>query len=132
MPIENEVVRQKREREFQARVLAAVEKPKRNRFLAIINAPIFLWLISAIARSFGSMVYQARQQCVQESGALIMSQLRTQSEINERVSYFKQAVLSAKTAKQLQDTLRKRKVSHEQSSTKTLFDLIQDEGEIVT
>lgn len=131
MPIENEILRQKRDRAFQVRVLAAVEKPKRNRFLAIINAPIFLWLLSAIAISFLSIAYQTRQQCLQESGAMIMNQLRTQNEINERVDYFKRAVLSAKTAKELQDTLRKRKVRHEQFRTKTLFDLAQDQNTII-
>ena len=81
MPIENEVLRQKRERQFQARVLAAVEKPKRNRFLAIINAPIVLWLLSAATLSFVPLLYQTRQQCMQQSGTLIMDRILTQSEI---------------------------------------------------
>lgn len=129
---ENETQWRNREREFQKAVLAALQKPKRNRFIAIINSGIFLWLISAIALSFGSTVYQARQQCVQESAAQIMRQLRTQNEINLRVFHFKDAILGAKTAQQLQDDLRKRKVPYEQFRSKTLLDLLQDQADIVT
>jgi hypothetical protein len=68
---------------------------------------------------------------LQESDALIRNQFRTSDEINNRVYYFKQAVLSAKTAKQLQDAVRKRKASHEQFRTMTLFDLMEDQGAIV-
>jgi hypothetical protein len=129
---ENETQWRNREREFQKAVLAALQKPKRNRFIAIINSGIFLWLISAIALSFGSTVYQARQQCLQESASQIMRQLRTQNEINERVFHFKEVVLSAKTPQQLQNDLRKRKVRTEQFRSKMLFDLLQDQGDIIT
>ena len=45
---DNEFLRQKREREFQQRVLAALEKPKSHRIIRVINAPFFLWLLTVI------------------------------------------------------------------------------------
>ena len=100
-------------------------------FLAIINAPIVLWLLSAVALSFLPLLSQTRQQCLEKSSTLIIDQLRTQSEINQRIYYFKEAVLSAKTPKQLQEILSKRKVSLSDFRTKTLSDLFQDQGAIL-
>jgi len=37
--------------EFQQRLLAAVEKPERNRLLAVINSAFFLWVMSALLLS---------------------------------------------------------------------------------
>ena len=48
---ENEFLRHKRDREFQAHVLAALEKP--NRFLAVVNSGAFLWLMSAAFLTIG-------------------------------------------------------------------------------
>jgi hypothetical protein len=131
MPIENEVLRRKREREFQTRMLASIGKPKANRLLAIINSPIFLWLLSAIALSFGAAVYQTRNQCLEKSDALIANQFRTRNEIDRRIYYFKEAVLSAKSPKQLQDILRKRSSTYTDLRAKNLFDLLEDQGAIV-
>jgi hypothetical protein len=130
MHIENDYLRQKRERDFQNRVLAAVEKPRRNRFIAFINAPIILWLLSAIGISFLPAVYQARQQCSQVSDTLVTNQFRTQDEINSRIFYFKDAVLSAQSATQLQEILNKRKSSYAEFKTKTLADLLEDTSKI--
>jgi hypothetical protein len=108
MPIENEVLRQKREREFQTRMLASIEKPKPNRLLAIINAPIFLWLISAIFLTGGAAVFQTRQQCTQQSEAAWRKNVLAQNELRNRLIYFEQEVLDAKTAQELQTAIKKR------------------------
>lgn len=67
---ENETQQQNREREFQNRVLAALEKPKRNRFLAFINAPAFLWLLSVIVLSIGGTYYTNYKQCMADAESL--------------------------------------------------------------
>jgi hypothetical protein len=128
---ENDTQRSDREYRFQNRILAALEKPKRNRVLAVINAPIFLWVLSAIALSFGSTVYQTRQQCLDKSEAIIANQFRTRQEIDRRIYYFKEAVLSAETPKQLQDALRKWKSMYTDLRAKTLFDLLEDQRSII-
>jgi hypothetical protein len=51
--VDNEFLRQRREREFQQRVLAAVEKPKTSRIFKIMNAPSFLWLLTALILTVG-------------------------------------------------------------------------------
>src|SRR5262249_32551586 len=98
----------RREQVMKKRLLAAG-----NRFLAIINAPITLWLLTAIAISFGSYVYQTLQECRRESERLTTDHMHTFDETTARVEYFKAAVISAETAKQLQEALSKRKSRHE-------------------
>src|SRR5262245_57181307 len=49
--------------EFQQRVLAAVEKPKRNRLLAVINSPFFLWVMSVLLLSIGGSYITNHKQC---------------------------------------------------------------------
>ena len=69
--LESELQRQKRERNFQQRVLNAVEAPKRNRFLAVINSAFFLWCISALFLTVGGGYLTNHQQCVREADQLI-------------------------------------------------------------
>jgi hypothetical protein len=59
--MESDGLRERREREFQRRVLAAIERPKSNRFWAFINSAAFLWLASAIVLTGGGW-YITRQK----------------------------------------------------------------------
>ncbi|MEW6450044.1 MAG: hypothetical protein AB1490_05310 [Pseudomonadota bacterium] len=61
--MENDFQRQKRERGFQQQVLAALDKPKANRLLAILNSAFFLWIMTAIFLTVGGAFFTAAQQC---------------------------------------------------------------------
>jgi hypothetical protein len=63
-------LRNKRDREFQARVLSTLSKPKNN-IWATINSPLFLWFLSAALLSFGGAYFTAYQQCVSRADAMI-------------------------------------------------------------
>ena len=58
--------RQKREREFQSKVLARLE-PEKNTFLKYANMPFVLWLLSAIILSLGGAYFTGYQQCIKDA-----------------------------------------------------------------
>ena len=49
--------REARDSDFQARVLAVLERPKRKRVLLVINSPFFLWIMTAIFLTVGGSYY---------------------------------------------------------------------------
>jgi len=127
---DKEILREKRDREFQARVLAALERPKKARVIAIINSGFFLWLISALFLTFGSAIYQARQTCTSESAARKENLRLVQEEITDRVLYFVDAVDKTKTPEDLFGAIRARKPFYDQFRQKTLFDLTEEQRTI--
>jgi hypothetical protein len=59
-----EKLRNRRQREFESKLLTlATPKPK-NRFLTFINAPFTLWFLSAVVLGFGSVYFTAYKQCI--------------------------------------------------------------------
>jgi hypothetical protein len=65
-------LRNKRDREFQARVLSMLSKPRSSIWTAI-NSPLFLWFLSAALLSFGGAYFAAYQQCVSRADTMIES-----------------------------------------------------------
>src|SRR5437016_7933218 len=63
----HEEIRNRRERAFQARVLATLDKPKGAPILAALNSPIVLWLLSAILITSGGAYLNNHQQCIQNA-----------------------------------------------------------------
>jgi hypothetical protein len=80
----NEFTRRRQEREFQARLFAALQKPKRNKLLAIINSPFFLWLMSLVILTIGGTYVGAYQQCTKEALDQITLDVKIQREYIER------------------------------------------------
>jgi hypothetical protein len=67
LPSQHDHLREKREREFQQRLLAVLEKtPKTARF-AVINSPIVIWVLSAIFVTLGGGYYTTYHQCVDDA-----------------------------------------------------------------
>lgn len=81
---ESELLRAKREREFYTRVLGALEKPKRNRVLAIINSAAFLWLLSALLITAGSSYFTKYQECARQADEIIEKFQRLNEELYVR------------------------------------------------
>jgi len=79
--LETEFNRQKRERDFQARVLSAVEKSKGNRLWTILNSSFVLWLLSAILLTVGGTYFSTHQQCIREAENFIVRRGRIVHEI---------------------------------------------------
>lgn len=94
---DNEFLRQKREREFQVRVLAAVEKPKRNRLLAIINSAFFLWLMSALLLTVGGGYITNHKQCLEDADKIISRRSHLRQELFNRDLAYQRRVSEAKS-----------------------------------
>jgi hypothetical protein len=58
---ENKTMREKREREFQAKVLSILGKKKSHWTIRLINAPVFLWLMTVAVVTLGGAYINARQ-----------------------------------------------------------------------
>jgi hypothetical protein len=90
--VESELQREKREKDFQKRVLQALEKPTRGRISAIINSGFFLWLMSAVFLALGGSFFTNHQQCMRDAELLIdrhehlrvEMRYRNAMEVNER------------------------------------------------
>lgn len=92
-------LRDKYERDFQARVLAALEKPqpKRSRFLAFINSPAFLWSLSVFVLTAGGGIYSTYKQCISDSKQVLNTYMRLRFEISYREDKIATQIQNAKT-----------------------------------
>jgi hypothetical protein len=92
-----EKLRNKRQREFESKLLTlATPKPK-NRFLSIINAPFTLWLLSATVLGFGSIYYTAYKQCIVDGTKISENYSMYRLELLNRQISLAIAIGSAKT-----------------------------------
>jgi hypothetical protein len=94
---ENEFLRRKREHEFQRRVLAAIEKPKRNRFFVIINSAAFIWLASVFVITIGGGYITNHKQCMDDAEKIIERRSHLSLEMRGREGAYLTRVSDAKT-----------------------------------
>jgi hypothetical protein len=94
---DSEFLRQKREREFQQRVLSAVEKPKESRAWKFVNSGIFLWGLSVAVITIGGGYITNHQQCMRDADRLIERREHLTREIWARKLAFERAVADAKS-----------------------------------
>jgi len=90
-------VRYKIDRRFEDRVLAALEKPKSNKYLAILNSAFFLWILTAICIAVGGSFFSQRQRCILESDSLSWRYYDLDDEIRGRDEYMRRVVRDAQT-----------------------------------
>jgi len=83
--------------EFQQRVLAAVEKPKRNRFLTVINSAFFLWVMSALFLSIGGSYLTNHRQCLDDAEKIIERRNQLSVELQSRNNTVAHRLTEAKT-----------------------------------
>ena len=78
--------------EFQTRLLAALEAPKQNRFLAVINSSCFLWLLTALFITAGGTYFAKYQECAREADQISDKFQRLNEELYLRRSAVFQAI----------------------------------------
>lgn len=106
-PPENKVMRHKREREFQARVLAKVEKPKENQFWALLNKPFTLWFFSLILVSIFGSYLSAYQQCRKDADDEIERGTKIARELFQRELRIKTIILTSNTVAEMRQEIAK-------------------------
>jgi hypothetical protein len=123
---ENETQWRNREREFQKAVLTALEKPKQSKFVAILNSPFFLWLVSAAFITVVGSYISAQQSCFSEAERLIQDF----NQVNTEVEYREfNLANSFRDATSLDDLKTKLKAPNllSQYKDKRLFELIANQ-----
>jgi hypothetical protein len=103
--IENDSLRHKRERAFQASVLAALEKPKENRVWAFLNKPFTLWFLSLILLTVGGSYFSAYRQCQQDAYTQIDQFQKLRRELLERESHIRQIINGYSTIAAMREQL---------------------------
>jgi hypothetical protein len=92
-----EKLRNRRQREFESKLLTlATPKPK-NRLLTFINAPFTLWFLSAVVLGFGSVYYTAYKQCIIDGTKLSEDYMLYRTEMVNRQISLAYVITSAKT-----------------------------------
>src|SRR5262245_43535697 len=120
----NDFLRDKREREFQTKVLAALEKPTERTFWKTINSPFILWALSAILVSTISGFIASSNSCTTEAERLIETHDQIRSELEERYRRIRHIALAASTmdeALSLIDLIPSGSTDFRNRSTGTLY-----------
>ena len=79
------------------RVLAAVERPKRGRLLAIINSSFFIWLMSVLLLTIGGSYITNHKQCLDDAEKIISRRDHLEQELHSRQADYHRHVTEAKT-----------------------------------
>ena len=79
------------------RVLAAVEKPKRGRLLAIINSSFFIWLMSVLLLTIGGSYITNHKQCLDDAEKIMDRRDHLRQEMYVRDFDYEHRVAEAKT-----------------------------------
>ncbi len=66
LPSRKDLEPPKDDKEFQRRVLSSLEKPSPSLVLKIVNAPFFLWLLTAVVFTLGVGYYNAFRTCIDD------------------------------------------------------------------
>lgn len=98
---------QKRQREFEQRVMAAVEKPKESRLWALLNKPFTLWILSLFLISvFGSYI-SAYQQCRKDAEDEIERATKISRELFQRETTIQKIILTKSNVNEMTQELAK-------------------------
>jgi hypothetical protein len=125
-----DTLRLAREKRFQDRVLAALEKPRKNRILLIINSAFFLWLLSASVLTFGSFYFTTYQQCVRDANSDSDKYFRLAREVFNRKEYVASVVAKTKSFSELIKYLKPLPYVYVDFKDRSLFDLQRELNKI--
>jgi hypothetical protein len=95
----------KTEREFQRRVLGAIEKPKTNGFWATLNRPFTLWAMSLVLLTAGSAYFNTYQQCQKDAQDEIAKFTKLQRELYEREQHIREAIVAGRSIAEINRSL---------------------------
>lgn len=104
---DNEFLRRKREREFQQRLLTAIEKPKSHWIWRLINAPIFIWLMTVTLLTLGGAYIGAYQQCIRDGQDEILKFKRLARELYQREYAIRQVIINNNSIEEIRRALPK-------------------------
>jgi hypothetical protein len=98
-------LRKRREHDFRARVLAALERPKQSSIGRIINTPLFIWLLSAAFLTVGGGYFTHYQQCSRDVAELRDRFYRLSYEVYRRSDHIAFSVKQANSVHDIRSAL---------------------------
>ena len=90
---------------FKTRVLAAIEKPKKARLVAILNSGFFLWLLTLCVVSAGGAYLTSYQQCRKDADEE-RTNTKIQRELFQRELKIREIILASPTVAGMKDQLK--------------------------
>ena len=79
---------------FKNRVLAAIEKPKESKLVAVLNSGFFLWLLTLCVVTAGGAYLTSYQQCRKDAEEEIERSTRIQRELFQRELRIREIILN--------------------------------------
>lgn len=120
---DGEPQQQERDRDFQQRLLAAVEKPKPNRFFKFINAPLFLWALSVAFVTAGGSYFTERTECLRNAEDVAGRYAKISHELFVRRASINQIILKAGSVNDIRVGLGNLKALQPEYSSRMIPDL---------
>ncbi len=127
----HEEIRNRRDREFQARMLAAVEKPKPSAIWRILDSRLLSALLLGFLGAIIGGYYTNYQQCVTDASQLIEKRERLGREMLVRREAVQTRISHVSTAAELREALATpRPFSYAEYSTWSHFELLREFNKI--
>jgi hypothetical protein len=123
---ENEFLRQKREREFQQKVLAALDKPAANKLWTIVNSRLFSVIVLGVLGAAIGAYFTQSQQCLRDSDQLSERWYRLTREVYTRHEALFHVVRSAKSVSEVRAQLNQLQSVYADLRDRSLFDLTRE------
>jgi hypothetical protein len=90
---------------FKKRILAALEKPTKSKFVAVLNSGFFLWLLTLTVVTSGGAYLTSYQQCRKDAEEEIERNTRIQRELFQRELKIREIILTARSVQEMKNQL---------------------------
>jgi len=119
----HERLRLKREREFQSRMLASLQTNRRSAVTVVVNSPLFLWLLSIVFVTIGTIYFNVQQQCLRDGRQISDTYKRLSTEVRTRKWAIYRIVLEARSMQEVRTKLRDLPWSYSELRPRSLWEL---------
>ncbi|MGT2501230.1 hypothetical protein ACVOMS_11135 [Bradyrhizobium guangxiense] len=91
---------------FRTRILAALDKPKKSKLVAIINSGFFLWILTLAVVTSGGAYLTSYQQCRKDSEEQIERNTKIQRELFQRELRIREIIMTSPTVAEIRNQLK--------------------------
>jgi hypothetical protein len=113
----------RRDRKFQQRLLAALDRPKKHWFIRIVNSAAFLWLATLLLVTVGGGFLTNYQQCIRDADLLSERHARIFRALHTRQKAFATLIETSATVEDIRAGVAKLPYTYSDLRERTLFDL---------
>lgn len=106
-----------------ARLYGAMHQPKASRISAVLNSPLFLWVLTALFVTAAGSYFSQVQKCMSDADAAADKFDLLENERWKREYYFKHALATMKTFAEVREAKDRYMPSSSDFKSKTAWDL---------